>query len=102
MAAKAGILAGKCYSLALKYAVKFAGTIPPDLLTKVDACFGKATASGDAAMDKLDQTQKLPDCLPLADAKNFVSTTIGVAGQFNDENYCASPSGAFVESPEAS
>jgi hypothetical protein len=34
-------------------------------------------------------------------AKNLVATTIGVAGQFNDETYCASPSGAFVDGPDA-
>ena len=102
LAAKAGLLAGKCYSAALKYAFKFAGAIPPEFLTKIDGCFTKASASADTAMNKLDQTQKLPGCLPLDDAKNLAAMVIGVAGQFNDENYCASPSGAFVESPEAS
>src|SRR5262245_24062455 len=102
VAAKAGVLAGKCYSLALKYAFKFAGAIPPEFLTKIDGCFTKASATADGAMDKLNQTQKLPDCLPVDDAKTLAATVIGVAGQFNDENYCASPSGAFVESPEAS
>src|SRR5262249_32758275 len=102
LAAKAGVLAGKCYSLALKYAFKFAGAIPPEFLTKIQGCFTKVSTSVNEAMDKLDQTQKLPDCLPVADAKNLAAMVIGVAGQFNDENYCASPSGAFVESPEAS
>jgi hypothetical protein len=98
---KAGTLAGKCYSLALKYAFKFGGTIPPEVMPKIDACFAKASDGANLAMDKLDQTQKLPDCLPVATAKFLVDQTIDLAGQFNDENYCASPSGAFVEAPDA-
>ncbi len=99
---KAGVLAGKCYSLALKYAFKLGGVLTPDLLAKIDACFTKASDGGNAAMDKLDQTQKLPSCLPLAGAQSLVAATIAVSGQFNDETYCASPSGAFVEGPGAS
>ena len=47
-------------------------------------------------MAKLDQTQKLPDCLSLAMAQNLGSQAVSLAGQFTDETYCASPSGAFV------
>jgi hypothetical protein len=93
---KAGVLAGKCYTLALKYAFKLGGTLPPEVLAKVDACLMKASDAGNTAMDKLDQTQKLPSCLPLGTAQALVTTTIGVAGQFSDDTYCASPSGAFV------
>jgi hypothetical protein len=98
---KAGTRAGKCYTLAVKSAFKFAGTIPPDTLLKIDACFAKARDGGKAAMDQLDQTQKLPDCLPVGNARNLVDATVDLAGQFTDENYCASPSGAFVEAPDA-
>jgi hypothetical protein len=94
---KAGRFAGKCYTLAVKYAFKLGGTLPSEVLAKIDACFTKAMDSGNAAMGKLDQTQKLPSCLPLAGAEDLVSATIALAGQFNDETYCASPSGAFVD-----
>ena len=93
---KAGVLAGKCYSLAVKYAFKLGGTLPAEILAKIDACFQKAADGGSAAIDKLDQTQKLPACLPLLTAQGLLTATINLAGQFNDENYCASPSGAFV------
>ena len=94
---KAGTLAGKCYVLALKYAFQFAGLIPPEQLGRVTACLTKAGIVGDTAMETLDQTQKLPSCLPLAAAEQLVSETIAVAGQFTDDTDCASPSGAFVE-----
>jgi hypothetical protein len=98
---KAGTLAGKCYALALKAAFKSVslggdGSLDPGTQAKITTCFDRATVASNAAMDKLDQTHKLPDCLPVASAKNLVTSTIGVAGQFNDETYCASPSGAFV------
>jgi len=94
---KAATLAGKCYTQAVTYTVKFGGTLPPELLAKFNACIAKAQTASDTAMDKLDQTQKLPRCLPLAAAQGLGSTAIDLAGQFIDENYCASPSGAFVE-----
>lgn len=95
--AKAGTYASKCYTLALKEAFKAGGTIAPEVLGKIDACFTKASDSGLAAVDKLDQTQSLPSCLPLATAQTLVSSAVALAGQFNDETYCASPSGAFVD-----
>jgi len=97
---KAGTLAAKCYTTAVKYAFKFGGTIPPDVLAKIDACLAKATGNGNTAMDKLDQTQKLPDCLSLDGAKTLVGSAVALGGQFTDDNYCASPSGAFVEAPD--
>jgi hypothetical protein len=97
----AGTRAGKCYMNAVKYAFKYGGTIPAEVLAKIDACFAKVAAGGAEAMDKLDQTQKLPACLPLATAQGLVTATINLAGQFNDENYCASPSGAFVAGDDA-
>src|SRR5262245_59438565 len=50
---KAGTLAAKCYTLALKYAFAGGGTIAPELLAKVDACFDKASVGGSTALDKL-------------------------------------------------
>ena len=94
---KAGTLAGKCYAKAVTYAFKLAGTLTPDILGKINACIDKAQAGSDAAMVKLDQTQKLPACLLLATAQGLGSSAVDLAGQFTDENYCASPSGAFVE-----
>jgi hypothetical protein len=95
--AKAGTYASRCYALALKEAFKAGGTIASDILDKINACLEKASASGLAAMTKLDQTQSLPSCLPLATAQALVASAVALAGQFNDETYCASPSGAFVE-----
>ena len=86
---KTGRYGGKCYSLALKYAFKLGGTIPPDILAKVDACFTKASDKGLEGMLKLDQTQKLPSCLSLGTANALVGATVDLSGQFNDETYCA-------------
>jgi len=86
---KAGVLAGKCYSLAAKTAFQTGGTIPPEILDKFNACLQKYSDGGSAAIDKLDQTQKLPACLPVATAQALLSTTISLAGQFSDETYCA-------------
>src|SRR5262249_46616815 len=97
VALKAGASAAKCYTKALGYAFKLGGTIPPEILAKIDACLVKYEALGKAAMDKLDQTQKLPDCLPVNDAKNLVTATVSVAGLYSAQNYCASPSGAFLD-----
>ena len=94
---KAGINAGKCYTKALLYAFKLAGVLPPDVLTKIQDCLTKASDSGNTAMAKLDQTQKLPSCLSLTTAQNLVASAVALAGQFSDDNYCASPSGAFVD-----
>ncbi len=94
---KVGTSAAKCYTKAFGLAFKFGGTIPPEYLPKIDACFDKIEAYGMDKMAELDQTQKLPDCLSLAAAQNLVSATVSLAGQFSDDNYCASPSGAFLD-----
>ena len=102
VALKAGLRADKCYAKALKLAFKFGGTIDPDLLAKIQACFEKVSTLANEEMQKLEQTQKLPVCLPLVDAEGLVANVIALAGEFIDENYCASPSGAFVDGPDAS
>jgi hypothetical protein len=89
---RAGSVAGKCYATAATLAFKLV-----DPLAKFTACIGKAHTASDTAMDKLDQTQKLPSCLSLAMAQGLGNTAINLAGQFTDDTYCASPSGAFVE-----
>jgi hypothetical protein len=94
---KAGTNAGKCYTKAVTYAFKLGGTLPPEVLTKIDACLTKAQDGGNVAMDKLDQTNKLPSCLSLATAQGLVNSAVALGGQFTDENYCASPSGAFLD-----
>ena len=94
---KAGMLAGKCYTKAALYAFKFGGSIPADILAKISACLAKASDGGDTAMLKLDQTQKLPACLPLATGQGLVAAAVALGGQFTDETYCASPSGAFLD-----
>jgi len=94
---KVGVSAAKCYTKAFGLAFKYGGTIPSELLAKIDACIAKYETYGNEAMADLDQTQKLPDCLPLATAQALVGSTVDLAGQFSDENYCASPSGAFLD-----
>jgi hypothetical protein len=94
---KAGASAGKCYTKAAGYAFKFGGTLPPEVLTKINDCLAKYQAGGIAAMDKLDQTQKIPACLTLEQAHNMVTAAVALAGQYSDDNYCASPSGAFLD-----
>jgi len=89
---RAGSVAGKCFATAPTLAFKLV-----DPLAKFTACIGKAQTASDTAMDKLDQTQKLPGCLSVAMAKNLGTQAINLAGQFTDDTYCASPSGAFVE-----
>jgi len=86
---KTGRYGGKCYSLALKYAFKLGGVLPSDILDKVNACFEKAAELGHTAVDKLEQTQQLPDCLPAANAHALVDATVTLSGDFNDETYCA-------------
>ena len=92
-----GSLSWKCYLKAVTYAQKFGGTIPPEIMTRVDRCFEKVDLKGMDKVSEFDQTQKLPDCLPLVDAQNLVTSTIALAGQFTDEIFCASPSGAFLD-----
>jgi hypothetical protein len=94
---KVGTSAAKCLTKAFGIAFKLGGTIPPEYLAKIDACLAKYETYGMDAMAKLDQTQKLPACLTLATAQTLVSSTVDLAGQFSDENYCASPSGAFLD-----
>ncbi len=71
-------------------------------LAKIDACLTKVTDVGDEKMADLDQTQKLPDCLPLATAQSLVTDAVALDAHFIDEIYCASPSGAFVDGIEGS
>lgn len=87
----------KCYLYGAKYAFKFGGTIPPEVMVKVDACFQKAQLKSDGAMATLDQQQKLPDCISLAAAQAAGSAAIAFQGTLTDETYCASPSGAFLD-----
>jgi len=94
---KAGTNAGKCYTKGVTYAFKLGGTLPPEVLAKIQACLTKVQTSGLTAMDKLDQTQKLPACLSLSTAQGLVNSAVALGGQFTDENYCASPSGAFLD-----
>ncbi len=98
---KAGTYASKCLVKGVGYAFKYGGTLDPATLAKIQACVTKASDAANDAMAFLDQTQKLPDCLPLVAAQGLVTATVDLAGQFSDDNYCASPSGAFVDGPTA-
>lgn len=92
---KVGGAAGKCYTLALKYAFKLGGTLLPEIAARVEECFTRVRDVGDDAMDTLDQTQALPSCLPLNIAQGGVGAIVGtfasngIAGQFTGELYCA-------------
>jgi hypothetical protein len=94
---KLGWLSWKCYLKAVVYAIRFGGTIPPEYMPRIDGCFDKVEAKGMDKVGDFDQTQKLPDCMPLSTAQNLVTATVALAGQFTDEIFCASPSGAFLD-----
>ena len=94
---KLGRSSWKCFLKAVVLAQKFGGAIPPEYMPRIDLCFDKVETKGLERVGELDQTQKLPDCLPLATAQGLVTTTINLAGQFTDEIFCASPSGAFLD-----
>jgi hypothetical protein len=87
----------KCFLKAVVTARKFGGTIPPEYLTRIDACFDKLELKGIDTVADFDQQQKLPDCISLEDAQNLVTTTIALSGQFTGDIFCASPSGAFLD-----
>jgi hypothetical protein len=42
-------------------------------------------------------TQKLPDCLPLATAQSTVNAVSAFVSSLTDDHWCASPSGAFLD-----
>lgn len=48
-------------------------------------------------VDELDQTQKLPDCLPPATAVAAILAARDFGAAMTGAIYCASPSGAFVD-----
>jgi hypothetical protein len=93
---KVGAYAARCLDKAAGLAFKLGGTIDAANLAKIQACIDKIHTYGMDSVAKLDQTQKLPDCLPLATAQGIVDITVSTAGQFTDDVYCASPSGAFL------
>jgi hypothetical protein len=86
---KLGGYSYKCYLLAVKYAFKFGGAIPPEYLAKIDLCFQKAQTRSDDAMATLDQRQKLPGCISLAAAQAAGTAAIAFQGTLTDEIYCA-------------
>ena len=96
-ATKAGIAAGKCYTKAASTVFKNLGVLPAADLTKFNDCIAKASAGGAAAVAKLVAAATLPTCLPGATANAVMAAAVGLGGGFNDETYCASPSGAFID-----
>lgn len=97
---EANLSASTCYMKAVSVAFKFVpslGMIPPSDPAAIDACLQKASDVVAAGLQELDQTQKLPDCLPLATAQSVADNAVAAAGLFTAINYCASPSGAFVD-----
>jgi hypothetical protein len=97
---KARLYAGKCYMKAVNVAFKFIpsfGMLPPEQLATIEACLQKASDVVNASLLKLDQTQKLPACFPLATAQSAADNAVAATGLITAINYCASPSGAFVD-----
>lgn len=94
---KLGTFTGKCYSKGVLSALKFGGTIPPEIVTKIEACLAKYETAALDKMSDFDQQQKLPDCLPLATAQGAVTTVTAFVSSLTDDHYCASPSGAFLD-----
>jgi hypothetical protein len=94
---KVGTSVGKCYAKGVVYALQFGGAIPPEVVAKIQACIAKYETYGNAKMSDLDQTQKLPTCLPLATAQATVSAVSDFASSLTDDHWCASLSGAFVD-----
>lgn len=94
---KAGRYADRCYMKAVTLIFKRLGTLLPADLITIDACLAKVSAVATDSLLKLDQTQKLPACLSLATAQSVADNVVAAAGLFTAINYCASPSGAFVD-----
>jgi hypothetical protein len=94
---KVGAAVAKCLDKAVGTTFKLGGALDDYTLQKIQLCLGAAAFKGSAAVDKLDQRQKLPACLPVATAQSVVSNAAGLGGIFTGDVYCASPSGAFVE-----
>ena len=94
---KVGTSVGKCYTNGVKYALKFGGAIPPEIVAKIEACIAKYENYGLDKMAEFDQQQKLPDCLPLATAQGTVTGVSDFASSLTDDHWCASPSGAFLD-----
>ncbi len=94
---KVGTGIGKCYAKGVLYALKFGGTMPPEVVAKIQACIAKYENFGLDKMADLDQTQKLPDCLPLATAQGTVNAVSAFVSSLTDDHWCASPSGAFLD-----
>jgi hypothetical protein len=94
---KVGTSIGKCYAKGVLYAFKFGGTLPPEVLAKIEACIDKYENLGLDKMAEFDQRQKLPDCLPLATAQGTVNAVSAFVSSLTDDHWCASPSGAFLD-----
>jgi hypothetical protein len=97
VATKAGTGARKCYTKAAATVNKNLGTLPAADLIKFNDCLAKAAAGGAAAVAKLVAGGTLPGCLPGPTADLLVSAAVTLGGSFNDETYCQSPSGAFID-----
>ena len=81
----------------VRYAFKFGGTLPPEVLAKIEACIDKYEKLGLDKTGDFDQQQKLPDCLPLATAQGTVNAVSAFVSSLTDDHWCASPSGAFLD-----
>lgn len=91
-AVKTGGAVAKCFGKSVDG--DFKGAV--DQLKHND-CVSKALGKGLAAVQKLSDKALLPACLPLATAQGIISIGAAAGGDYIDETYCGSPSGAFLD-----
>ncbi|HZR83498.1 MAG TPA: hypothetical protein VFD92_20560 [Candidatus Binatia bacterium] len=85
---KAQLSADKCYSRAASYALRNGGTLDQYTLDKIQRCFDKISDHAAAAIADLDQMQKLPACLPPANAQSAVDAATAFSGTSTPAIYC--------------
>jgi hypothetical protein len=87
----------RCHMNVLRRIVRDGGSVTPDHELRLASCLGKIATKASGAIADLEQTQKLPACLPAANAL-AVSASAGASSTvLTGAIYCASPSGAFVD-----
>lgn len=91
-AVKAGSAVAKCFNKSVD--ADFKGAVDQ---TKHTDCVNKAAAKGLDTVNKLNGKSLLPGCLPLGVAAAIINIGVGAGGDYTDETFCASPSGAFID-----
>lgn len=91
-AVKAGSAVAKCFNKSVDG--DFKGAVDQ---TKHNDCVAKASAKGLASIQKLQDKALLPACLPQVAANAIIAIGVGAGGDYTDETFCGSPSGAFID-----